>query len=321
MNRPIGGYFELEYRGGIHYHLGALKLNSGRNCLKYILSLRKYRKIFLPYYTCEVILQPIKSLNIDYEFYSIDKNLDPIFEKELSADEAFLYTNYYGIKQKTVIELSKKIRNLIVDNAQAFFSLPINGIDTFYSARKFFGVPDGAYLYIADKDFSLNISEYEEVSFRMKHLLVRHEKTPQDGYLDFLLSEKMHDNTPIRYMSKISNHILESLDYSMIKLIRYNNFMYLHKNLHFTNRLNLNIEKDDIPMVYPYFTTKKGLREFLIHNDIFVPKYWENVYEWTHNHGLEVELTTYLIPLPIDQRYSIEDMNRIVKTIEDYHEI
>ncbi len=59
----------------------------------------------------------------------------------------FLCTNYFGIKDEFITSLSKQVSNLIVDNAQSFFSNPIENIDTFYSPRKFFGVSDGAYLY------------------------------------------------------------------------------------------------------------------------------------------------------------------------------
>ena len=37
-------------------------------------------------------------------------------------------------------------KNLIIDNAQAFFAKPLLGIDTFYSPRKFVGVSDGGIL-------------------------------------------------------------------------------------------------------------------------------------------------------------------------------
>lgn len=42
---------------------------------------------------------------------------------------------------------SEKYSNLIVDNVQAFYTPPIKGLDTIYTCRKFFGVPDEAYLY------------------------------------------------------------------------------------------------------------------------------------------------------------------------------
>ena len=58
LKEAIGGYFELELSKGEHYHKGALRLNTARNCLEYIMLARKYAKIYIPYYTCEVMLQP-----------------------------------------------------------------------------------------------------------------------------------------------------------------------------------------------------------------------------------------------------------------------
>ena len=43
----IGGYFELELQRGKEYHEHAVKLNTGRNALKYILKVKEYEKIYL----------------------------------------------------------------------------------------------------------------------------------------------------------------------------------------------------------------------------------------------------------------------------------
>ena len=146
--KPVGGYFELELRKGEHYHKKALRLNTARNCFEYVLRSRGWKKVYIPYYTCEVMLEPIKKMGINHEFYHINEFFEPVSFPKLAETEAFLYTNYFGLKQSCVELLAKQFGNhLIVDNAQAFFAEPIEGIDTFYSARKFFGVADGAYLY------------------------------------------------------------------------------------------------------------------------------------------------------------------------------
>ena len=146
--KAIGGYFELELRKGEHYHKDALKLNTARNCFEYILLARKYTKVYIPYYTCEVMLQPLHKYHIAYEFYHINESLEPIEVIQLQNDEAFLYTNYFGLKQSCVEHLAVIYKSqLIVDNAQAFYAPRIKGIDTFYSPRKFFGIADGGYLY------------------------------------------------------------------------------------------------------------------------------------------------------------------------------
>ena len=74
MKESIGGYFSLELPQHEEFHKDAIHLNTGRNCLEYILKTRKYKCVHIPYYTCEVILEPFTKLGIDYKFYHINKN-------------------------------------------------------------------------------------------------------------------------------------------------------------------------------------------------------------------------------------------------------
>ena len=79
---PIGGYFELEIDDkGTIYHDNAVRVNSGRSALYYILRQSNYSKLYIPYYTCDVILQPLKRLNLKYSFYYLDDHFMPIVEK------------------------------------------------------------------------------------------------------------------------------------------------------------------------------------------------------------------------------------------------
>ena len=69
------------------------------------------------------------------------------------------------------------------------------------------------------------------------------------------------------------------------------------------------------PMVYPYYTDDIDLRERLIKQHIFVAQYWPNVLEWCTPKEIEYSLCQHIIPLPIDQRYNRDDMDRIVNVI------
>ena len=110
------------------YHKDALRLNTGRNCLEYILRARKYDKVYVPYYTCEVILEPFMKLNIPYAFYHIDIHLELNDRIILKENEALLYTNYFGLKQRYVEQLAERFGSrLIVDNTQAFYAKRIEG--------------------------------------------------------------------------------------------------------------------------------------------------------------------------------------------------
>src|SRR5690625_7221359 len=93
--------------------------------------------------------------------------------------DVFLYTNYFGICSKQTEQVVSNTKNLIIDNAQSFVSTPDEGVDTFYSARKFFGVPDGAYLYTDQKmDPS---SKLEDSNERVEHSIKRIDKRAEEG--------------------------------------------------------------------------------------------------------------------------------------------
>lgn len=315
--KAIGGYFELETRKGEHYHKKAIRLNTARNCFEYVLRTRNYRKVFIPYYTCEVMLEPIQKLGLAYEFYHINEKLEPETLPRLNSDEAFLYTNYFGLKQSCVGCLAGLYRQqLVVDNAQAFYAEPLEGIDTFYSARKFFGLADGAYLY-TDKPLQ---QEFEQdCSFdRMSHLLKRVDLGAEAGYKDFKNNDDDLIGQDIKRMSNLTDALLSGIDYDYAKRRRRENYMYLDKELNCTNLIHLELEDNAVPMVYPYLTDDVSLKKKLIDNKIFVATYWPNVFVWCKDEDKEFLLAERTINIPLDQRYSIEDMNKVLEYINKY---
>jgi len=316
MMKEIGGFFELSFgERGKPYH-DAIKLNSGRNALKYILKASRPDKVYLPYYICNSVLEPLNATGIKYEFYHIDESLEPIFNKALGEKERLLYVNYFGVKDRTVKALSRKYANLIIDNTQAFFSKPLKGVDTFYSPRKFFGVADGGYLYTAKK-----LREKIDIDTSYKrygYLLQRLDVSASEGYESFIREENRLKNQPIRIMSKLTSRILENIDYQRVKAIRKNNFLFLHSLLSKINEFDIDVDNLNVPMVYPFLFSKKGLRDFLIRNKIYVATYWNEVCARTDRSSLEYRLTKHLLSLPIDQRYGIYDMKRIYAVIKDF---
>lgn len=313
---PIGGYFSLELPLYEEYHKDAIKFNTGRNCLEYILRVRKYKKVYIPYYTCEVVLEPFQKLGIDYEYYHINLDLEISEDLQLKNDEALLYTNYFGLKQHAVTKLAAKYgKQLIVDNTQAFYAKPVNGIDTFYTCRKFFGVPDGAYLYI-DKDLEEELEQ--DVSWdRMTFLNKRIDLGAEAGYRDFKELSHSLSNKPIKRMSKLTQRMMQGIDYKTVAEKRRANYKILHEALSEKNNLSLQMKDDAVPMVYPFLSPNDGLREKLIENKVFVARYWPNVLEWAEKNDIECQLTIHVQHLPIDQRYGEIDMERIIKCINE----
>lgn len=317
IQKSIGGYFELELKENSEYHSNAISLNTGRNALKYILIANNYKKIYLPYFTCEVILQPIQKLNIEHEFYHINQQLEPIFDySKIKANESFLYTNYFGLKDKFCEWISVNSVNLIIDNAQSFYSKPINNLGTFYSPRKFFGIPDGAYLF---SNKTLNYDDLkQDFSFdRVEHLLKRIDLSVEDGYRVFMKNEEKLDSLPIRKMSRLTKKLLKSIDYDKIAKKRIENFLYLEDELKNKNRLKLGLSPNQVPLVYPLWTNS-NLREKLLKHKIYTAKYWPNVSRWTKRNSLETKLTEEIVHLPIDQRQTKSELDVILKIIKKH---
>jgi len=312
----IGGYFELELSRGEEYHSDAIRLNTGRNAFEYILRAKKYKKVYLPYYTCDVMLEPIMKLNLEYEFYSIDSNFMPIFDfTDIKKNDVFVYNNYFGICDEQVKEVASVCENLIVDNSQAFYNKPIKGIDTFYSPRKFFGLPDGAYL------FTDNLLEYElekDISYeRCEHLLGRMDTTAEQHFQVYKENSKILCNQPIKEMSNLTQRLLSSIDYKTISDKRKKNFNIIHNELGKRNKLEFNISSKEVAMIYPFLVLNGSkLKRELIANKIYVATYWPNVLNWAEKDSFEYNITNNLLALPIDQRYSEDDMYRIIEIIK-----
>ena len=312
----IGGYFSLELPLREEYHKDALRLNTGRNCLEFILRARKYDKMYIPYYTCEVILEPFKKLGINYEFYHVDTHFEIRDFITLKADEALLYTNYFGLKQHYVEQLVEKYgRQLIVDNTQAFYAVPFQGVDTFYTCRKFFGVADGAYLYTNTQ--SDDVFEQDESYDKMAHLLKRIDQSAEQGFADFRKADDGLEYQPIRRMSKLTQRIMQSIDYKAVARKRRANYQLLQEALSCENSLDLRLDDEAVPMIYPFLTSNKGLREKLIENKVFVARYWPNVLDWCQLNDWEYQLAEQLVCLPIDQRYTEGDMQIILDIINE----
>lgn len=308
MNKEIGGYFGLDING-VYNNIGnTVALNSARNCLRYAIRALQIKEIFIPFYTCPVVWQSIKKENCKISFYHIDNDFLPTIN--FPKDAYILYTNYFGICAKNVKNLAQKYKNLIVDNAQAFY-MPSHGIASFNSIRKFFGTPDGALLNITQK---LEHNFDKDTSYqRCSHLLKRIDINAQFGYEDFCHNDESLRNEDIKTISNLTSMIFNSINIEDARQKRLSNFEYLHKNLEKTNLLKFDIDSDDVPMVYPYLIKNDKLKSKLIKNKIYVATYWDPQPIETQ----EGIFQKYLLPLPLDQRYNNSDMQKILEVIND----
>mgnify|MGYP004473314061 CR=1 FL=1 len=321
--KAIGGYFELadRERANNFPHKDGILLNTGRNALEYILrSIDGVSRVYLPYYTCEAVLEPIRKLKIPYHFYHISSCFEVADRIDLEDGEYIIVNNYYGIKDSYIRSLCSKYKDrIIVDCAQAFFFPIVSGIKAFYSPRKYVGVADGGIAYIG-KNNNADIYDYDEepTELHSTHLFIRKEQGAEAGFGSYQYDEEALDNQPIRKMSAITKDLLFHIDYEKVKTKRIENWNVLSSFLSDTNQLEVNPTIDfECPMVYPYIIENGSeIRQKLIKEKVFVARYWPNVTPCV-NFDFEADLAKRIVAIPLDQRYVEEDMERIVYIIND----
>ena len=313
--KEIGGYLELGGFFNKSYHDKAIALNTATNAIIYLVKAKKINKLYVPYYMCDCLDKVKKYCEIEY--YRIKNDFSPDFNAKLKDNEYLYIVNFFGIFDNPAIEKYKeKYNNIIVDNVQAFFQMPVDGIDTVYTCRKFFGVPDGAYLYTNAK-VEEDIPE-DKSKARFGYLLGRLEEDASSNFRDYKVNEELLLNLDLAYMSKSTKLILNTLDYETIKKKRSNNFKYLNEKLKDSNGLTL---KDiEGAYMYPYYTNNaQTLRKKLIENKIYIPILWPNVLEQDEN-TLEYKYANNIILIPCDQRYDINDMEYIIDLVSEFKE-
>ncbi len=301
--KEIGGYFELDCAGRNFLHEEGVWLNSGRNALRYIVRAYGIRKINVPYFTCPVIWKALREEGCDISFYEVGRNLCPL--QRFNKNDYILYTNYFGVCGDKVRALAVDYPNLIVDNAQALYTPPC-GLASFYSPRKFFGLPDGG-IVMCDNHIELP-AERDLSAARMTHLLTRIDTgDASSGYADFKAANASLTNAPILRMSRLTEALMGNLDVDFVKRRRLENVKVLQSDL--PSSLVEEMAMDDVPLVYPFYTENaEELRQKLIANKIYVATYWPEIER-------NLELCKNILALPMDQRYGAEDMRRIIGII------
>lgn len=321
----IGGFFGLElpeYGNFPQWHPGrSVALNSGRRALEHILrSLGNVGCVHVPLYTCRTALEPMERLHLPVFFYRIDGRLELEKLPELNEGEYLLYTNYFGIKEKYVDLLASRYGGrLIVDNALALYSPARSGVACLYSPRKFSGLPDGGIAVMEAGLPLVHPEERDESLPDAAFLLEWLEHGPERASAACQRNEERLRNAPLRRMSRLTERLMRGIDYEGARLRRLHNFLFLHERLGHLNRLSVELDSLSAPFCYPFWTAFPELRNVLIDERILIPLLWPEVLEQAPADSLERKLALHLLPLPVDQRYGPQDMERITRAVEAFY--
>ena len=302
--KEIGGYIELDTYRLPMLHESAVALNCGRNALACLLRARQIKRLWIPKLICDSVTGVCEREQVPYSFYGIGCDFLPSREICLGEGEWLYFVNYYSQSDnETINRFVRKYRCVIVDNAQSYFQDPIPRVDTLYTCRKYFGVPDGAFLYTdAMPEEELPV---DESYGRMRFLLGRFEKGASAFYGEYVKNNALFADAPVRKMSRLTYNLLHGIEYAAIEEKRKDNFLYVHETLGKVNKLSLKAGSFMYPlMVKNGPLIRKRLREL----KIYIPVLWPSVFETAEKNDPEYAMAENILPLPVDQRYGREEM-------------
>lgn len=310
--RPIGGFFELELpEVGSGPHPEALALSTGRSCMLVILEHLRPKLVLVPYHSCAANLAPFEKAGVATRFYGLNEDLSPADLPELGDDEYLLWINYYGICEWITQDLKVRFGDrLIIDDTHAFFVQGHPGFWSFTSARKYFGVPDGAYLYGPER---LEITAPRFTGISITHSALRALGKQAEAFKAFLDYEASLP-CEVYAISAVSEVLLSGIDMDRVARLRRENYAYLHSSLASSNQLDLPSLGNSVPFCYPYLPSQAVDRPALYARGLFVPTLWPDaMLRGVDGFEQDKRMSRDLLPLPIDHRYSTDDLQRLAE--------
>lgn len=315
-----GGYLPLELSGGTEYHKAAegriKRFNSGRAAILDAIRAIDPDTIWIPHYICPTVPDMLSAYGYSYcqywlnEDFTIQNGEDLLIGKR----DCLLLVNYFGLNTDSVQLTARKFASkaaVIIDNTQAFFAPPMEGENLYhvYSCRKFVGVPDGGYLLGS----GLSGIAYPQdcSSDRAAFLLTSLEHGTNYAYLESKKNEEYLAH-PLA-MSLLTRKILESTDYERIRESRRNNFLILNEELSSYNELKQELS-GQVPYCYPLLCRKK-VRDELIREKVYLPVLWKELITEEYRGTREWDWSEYLLPVPLDQRYSENEIRTMAEII------
>lgn len=316
----IGSFLELDIEKSGEYFPDndyVARLNSARAGVYHSLQIMQCNEIYIPYYQCPTVNSFLSKKGVKIHKYFLNKAFEPQLDGQVERS-AVLLVNYFGIFSNVFFKnILKEFQNVIIDNGPAFYNPPIEGCFNVYSARKFFGVPDGCYVVGPNAIDLTNEYLLDYSASTAGFLFQRYEIGCNASYQERMRNEERIDNSDILRMSYLTRALLGGINYQRIRDIRRKNFQYAHEQCKSVNLLNVSINYDDscVPMFYPLVVENDSLVEELAKNQIYTGRRWNSVLNEVKGDTFEAWLSRYMVPLPVDQRYGSSELDKVFEAV------
>lgn len=322
-------------------------LSTGRSAIKYAIRAIEDRQAgmkkiaVLPSFTCDTVFEPFLESGYEVYYYPVSNNLrttsDAILETVFKHDASIvLFHRYFGFDtlDGQVDKMCDILRGLgkysIEDCTQCLYSgIPRANVDfTVGSIRKWTGTPDGGFAVCREGNFTGKPNQSDTVleqakikaSYAKYDYLFEHRGDKGGMLAMYRAAEDILDNQEeIFSISDMSAKVQANLDENELTRKRRENFDVLSKGLRGLVTQVFLLGEYEVPLYLPILVDDRAaLQKHLVANAIYAPVVWpKDEKQPTQCEGAE-NAYLHLLCIPIDQRYGIDDMNRIVEVIKNF---
>lgn len=299
------------------------------------------KRVLLPSYTCQTVIDPFMQLGWDICYYNITRELRIDTDSLLCEYDRFspalcVAHPYYGADlNETELQALSVIKEkgcvLIEDLTQCVFSAQKSPVFDFFmgSYRKWFPIPDGAFLVGQDVMME-GMPENEAFVRSMSDAMYLRGVFHQTGDENIKEISRRVGNVAISYisnsiephrMSDFSIGLLSQIDIDETKRKRLENYQYLHQHLYGIDDCEpVGRDMGEVtcaPLFFPiYVKDRAAFQKKLAQKEIYAPVLWP-----VHTPAVMINdsvkrIYEEILMLPVDQRYGISDMQRMVDVIK-----
>ncbi|NLC40720.1 MAG: hypothetical protein GX763_07370 [Clostridiaceae bacterium] len=344
-NYPAGKSSPNTAAGDMRY------LSSGRQAIRFCLIdlqqdptvNQEHRVALLPEFTCNSVIHAFLLEDYRIHFYPSQKNLQTPCSEINRLSESYnagvvLLHPYFGFDTLVMDESLRSDVKYIFDDTQSFCSkIDYPRIDyVMASIRKWGPFPDGAVCTKTKGKFfpqeilpqNKRMLELMQEAYRLKADYIESGLGSKDEF-NLLYKEAyylLENEMQVHEMSDLSQKFYFSYDFDLMKKQRRNNYLDL---LSFPcwqeigEAIFPDLPEGRTPLYFPFYVQegkRDELQSYLIKENIYAPVIWP--VPDLHNQKQLSEQTGWIyeqiLVLPIDQRYTEEDMTRIKRTLEAY---
>lgn len=341
--REYGSEFEIGYLPDNYFKSIAGMMpysaftRSGREAIGLGIAGIKPGVALLPAYCCWSMALPFEAAGWAVAYYPLNKDLtvDLPSLKSLINDLkpiAVLVMDYYGFAPthaalEAVKEVDERI-TVIEDFTQCLFSLPEkwnNKVDCYVaSIRKSIGVPDGGVV-LSKRTLDLSLLSEEKTPFVEHHIQAGIRKKWYS--YSFSSSEKqlfrklqaeagaeIKTDYNLYAISREAMGIIENTDTNTVKFARRKNYEHLYELLRDNQQFNILFapEGNDAPFMFVINSSRRDeLQKAFALKGVYCQVIWPLCERAKEMCQVSKEMEETMLAIPIDQRYSYDDIEEI----------